>query len=202
MIGGGEVAFRKIRGLLEAGAKVKVIAPKICTEVEKIFKRGEISLRKENFSPEMLSDEIILIAATDNPEINRLAAESAREKKILANVVNSNGGNFFVPSQIRRGELLLTISTGGNSPAFAKFLRKMLESDLDENFSAGLELISRYRREVKEILPESTARKNFWQQILTCEAWELLKRGKIDDLEEIISHALENSGLESHDGTD
>lgn len=201
VVGGGEVALRKIRSLVEAGALVTVVAPDICAGVEELVDCGKIFWRRENFSPEMLADEIILIAATDNPAVNRHAAEIAQAKKILANVVNSDGGNFFVPSQIQRGELLLTISTGGNSPAFAKFLRQMLEAELDENFCAGLELISRYRREIKRRLPNSTARKIFWQQILTQDTWQLLKSGQLKTLEERIDHALKNFGSQSHDGT-
>lgn len=202
VIGGGEVALRKIRGLLAAGAAVKVIAPKICADVEELFLRGEISLLREKFSEELLSDEVILIAATDNAEVNRQAAQAAKARKILVNVVEGEGGNFNVPSSIRRGELLLTISTGANSPAFSKFIRQMLEAELGENFSAGLEIISARRREVKQILPNTRAREKFWRQILTAETWELLKRGGLVELEERIDHALKSFGTESHDSTD
>ena len=128
VIGGGEVALRKIRGLLEAGAKVKVIAPEICAGVKELFNRGEISWTRKNFSEDLLGDEIILIAATDNPEVNQRAAQAG---KFLVNVVDG-GGNFNVPSSIRRGDLLLTVSTGANSPAFSKFIRQMLEAELGE----------------------------------------------------------------------
>ncbi|MBQ3726128.1 MAG: bifunctional precorrin-2 dehydrogenase/sirohydrochlorin ferrochelatase [Selenomonadaceae bacterium] len=202
VVGGGEVALRKIRGLLAAGANVKVISPEVCAEVEELFKRGEISWARENFSEEMLGDEIILIAATNDPEVNRRAAQAARAKKILVNVVEGAGGNFNVPSTIRRGELLLTISTGANSPAFSKFLRQMLEAELGENFGAGLEKISARREEIKKLLPNPRARKIFWQKILTQETWQLLKDGRLEQLEEKINHALESFGTESQDGTD
>ena len=191
VVGGGEVAFRKIRDLLSAGANVKVIAPEICAGVEELFQRGKISLLRKNFSPDMLGDEIILIAATNNPEVNRQAAESAQSKKILVNVVDG-GGNFNVPSKIRRGDLLLTISTGGKSPAFSKFIREMLELELGENFGAGLEIISARRREVKKILPDSQTRKIFWQKILTREVWELLKLGAFDKLEKKFAETIRN----------
>ncbi len=202
VVGGGEVALRKIRGLLEAGAKVKVIAPEICAGIEELFLRGEISLVREKFSEEMLGDEIILIAATDNPEVNRRVTEIARAKKILVNVVDEAGGNFNVPSKIRRGEFLLTISTGANSPAFSKFVRQMLESELDENFGAGLKIISERRREVKRLLPNYKARKIFWEKFLTREIWELLKSGELDKPEEKLNYAIKNFGAESQNGTD
>ncbi|MBQ4402877.1 MAG: bifunctional precorrin-2 dehydrogenase/sirohydrochlorin ferrochelatase [Selenomonadaceae bacterium] len=189
VIGGGEVALRKIRGLLAAGACVKVIAPEVCAEVEELSKRGEISLTRENFSEELLGDEIILIAATNNPEVNRQATAAARAKKILVNDVDG-GGNFNVPSTIQRGDLLLTISTGANSPAFSKFIRQMLELELGENFGAGLEIISARRREVKKLLPNPQARKLFWQKFLTREIWELLKLGAFDKLEKKLAETI------------
>ena len=199
VIGGGEVALRKIRGLLAAGAVVKVIAPEVCAEVEELARRGEIFLTREKFSEDMLDNELILIAATDNPEVNRRAAQA---KNILVNVVEGAGGNFNVPSTIRRGELLLTISTGANSPAFSKFIRQMLEAELDENFGEGLKIISRGRRELKRLLPNHTQRKIFWQRVLTQEMWQLLKQGQLNELEDKINHALESFRLESQDGTD
>ena len=87
VVGGGEVALRKIRGLLEAGALVKVIAPEICAGVEELSRRGEISLVREKFSAEMIGDELILIAATDNPEVNRQAAELARTSRKVAGIL-------------------------------------------------------------------------------------------------------------------
>jgi len=192
VVGGGEVALRKIRGLLEAGAIVKVIAPEICAGVEELFQRGEIIWLKENFSPELIGDEIILIAATDNPEVNRLAAQSAQAKKILVNVVDNVGGNFNVPSRIRRGDFLLTLSTGANSPAFSKFVRQMLEAEFNENFGAGLKIISEYRREVKRLLPNPQARKIFWQKFLTREIWKLLKLGAFDKLEKKLAETIRN----------
>lgn len=202
VIGGGEVALRKIRGLLAAGAVVKVIAPEICAGVEELFLRGEIFWHRENFSEELLGDEIILIAATNNPEVNQQVARAAKARKILVNVVEGAGGNFNVPSSIRRGELLLTISTGANSPAFSKFIRQMLEAELGKNFGAGLEKISARRREVKQLLPNTKAREKFWRQILTQETWELLKRGELSELEERINNALKSYRTESHDDTD
>lgn len=187
VIGGGQVALRKIRGLLMAGAKVKVITPEVCVEVEELARRGEISLIRKDFAEELLDDELILIAATDNEQVNQRAAEAGGS---LINVVEGSGGNFNVPSTIRRGELLLTISTGAKSPAFSKFVRQMLEAELSEDFGEGLEIISRYRRELKQLLPNHKQRKIFWEKFLTREVWELLKRGSLEELETSLKEAI------------
>lgn len=199
VVGGGKVALRKILGLLEAGARVKVIAPEICAGVEELVKLKAVSWTRAKFSAELLSDELILIAATDSKEVNRQACEAAQSRKILVNAVNIAGGNFYVPSTLRRDELLLTVSTGTHSPAFARFIRHMLEEEIDEQFGAGLEIMSARRREVKKLLPNHEAREIFWQEVLNREAWELLRRGELKELEERINHAIKNLRLESHD---
>ena len=182
VVGGGNVAYRKICGLLDAGAIVEVIAPEICAEIQKLVDAGKIILIREKFSADKISDGLILIAATDDIEVNRIAAETARAKNFLVNVVNDSDGDFTVPSKIQRGDFLLTVSTGGNSPAFSKFVREMLEAEFDSNFGEGLKLIAELRREVKKFLPDDKARTKFWREFLTPEIWQLLKAGNLDEL--------------------
>ena len=153
VVGGGKIALEKILGLIEANAKVEVIAPKICAEVEELFQNGKINLIREKYSSEKISDGAILIAATNNFELNQKILSDGREKNFLVNIVDSFDGDFTVPSRIRRGDFLLAISTGGKSPGFSRFVRQMLEKDFDENFSEGVKIISKYRAEVKKILP-------------------------------------------------
>ena len=183
VIGGGKIALEKISGLIEANAKVEVIAPKVCAEVEKLFQSGKINLIREKYSSEKISDGVILIAATNNFELNQKILSDGREKNFLVNIVDSFDGDFTVPSRIRRGDFLLAISTGGKSPGFSRFVRQMLEKDFDENFAQGVEIISKYRAEVKKILPTFEERINFWRKVLTEKVWEMLKSGKISELE-------------------
>lgn len=190
VVGGGKVAYRKICGLLDAGAQVEVIAPEVCAEIAKLVDAGKITLIREKFSEEKISDGLILIAATDDAEVNRLAAESARAKNFLVNVVTDFDGDFIVPSKITRGDFLLTISTGGNSPAFSKFVREMLETEFNSNFDEGLKIISELRREVKKTLPDDKARTKFWREVLTPEIWQLLKAGDIDGLKKYLEKKL------------
>ena len=187
--GGGKVALRKIFGLLECGAKVEVIAPEVCEEIFQLADEGKIILRREKYSAEKISDAIILIAATDDFELNQKILQDGRRKNILVNSVDG-GGDFNVPSKIERGDFLLTISTGGNSPAFAKFVHEMLEEEISADFGEGLKIISRYRQEVKKILQNHEDRKNFWREVLTEKFWHLLKVGELEQAEAIIKNAI------------
>ena len=190
VVGGGKIALEKILGLIEANAKVEVIAPKICAEVEELFQNGKINLIREKYSSEKISDGAILIAATNNFELNQKILSDGREKNFLVNIVDSFDGDFTVPSRIRRGDFLLAISTGGKSPGFSRFVRQMLEKDFDENFSEGVKIISKYRAEVKKILPTFEERINFWREVLTPEVWKMLKSGKISEIENEIKKSL------------
>ncbi len=202
VVGGGKVAARKIRDILKAGGIVEVIAPKICPEIEKLAETsGQIKLIREKFSPEKVSpDTSILIAAADDPEVNRLVIEEGCRKKILVNSANG-GGDFEIPSKILRGNFLLTISTGGNSPGFSKFVRLMLEREFDENFGEGLKIISRYRERAKKILPDSDSRAKFWQNVFTEDLWRDLKSGELKNLEAKVENAFESFGAELQNDT-
>lgn len=188
VVGGGKIAFDKITGLLEAGAQVEVIAPQICAELENL--RDKIKIVRENYSADKISAGVILIAATNNSFLNAQIAADARAKHFLVNIVDDISSDFIVPSRIRRGDFLLAISTGGNSPAFSKFARKMLERELDENLGAAVEIISKYRQEVIKKIPTHELRIQFWQEILTPEIWQDIKRGALSALENKITDAL------------
>ncbi|MBR6014035.1 MAG: bifunctional precorrin-2 dehydrogenase/sirohydrochlorin ferrochelatase [Selenomonadaceae bacterium] len=196
VVGGGKIALEKILGLIEAGAKIEVIAPKFCEEVEELAAQKKINLIREKYSAEKISDGIILIAATNDFKLNQKILSDGREKNFLVNIVDSFDGDFTVPSRIRRGDFLLAISTGGKSPGFSRFVRQMLEKDFDENFAEGVKIISKYRQDVKKILPTFEERIKFWREVLTEEVWEMLKVGKISELEERIQYFADRA--ESH----
>lgn len=188
VIGGGKIALEKLLGLIGAGAKVEVIAPNFCEEIEELAAQKKINLIREKYSEEKISDGVILIAATNNFELNQKILEDGRKKNFLVNIVDNFDGDFILPSRIRRGDFLLAISTAGKSPGFSRFVRQMLEKDFDENFAEGIKIISKYRQEVKKIFPTFEERKNFWRKVLTEEVWEMLKAGKISELENRIKN--------------
>lgn len=190
VVGGGKIAYDKIVGLLEAGALIDVIAPDFCSEILNL--ESQLNLIRADYSADKISTGAVLIAATNNSELNQKIAADARAKHFLVNIVDDFAGDFIVPSRIRRGDFLLAISTGGKAPAFSRFVRTMLENEFDGNFSAALEIISRYRAKVQPQLPTHKARINFWRETLTPELWQMIKVGDLDNLEKNISAKVEN----------
>ena len=136
VLGGGNVALRKITGLLNAGGKVIVIAPEICEGLKKLVEHNKINLINMEYVKNCIPNGLIFIAATNDSEVNKLAAIEASKKNMLVNIVNKNEldiNQFTVPSVIRRGDLMLTISTNGKAPALSKSIREYLEMHFKED---------------------------------------------------------------------
>ena len=127
IVGGGGVATRKVRALLEAGARVRVVSERLSPELGTLSAKGVITTVTRPYVPADLSDCTLVFAATDDPKLNDEISDRAMSLGIpVNNITNPGKCTFFVPSQIIRGNLILAISTSGKSPATAKWLRQQL----------------------------------------------------------------------------
>ena len=129
VVGGGAVGARKVGTLLECGARVTVISPETVPEIDRLFNAGKIDLKRRGFSPSDLAGQFLVIGATDDVTLNRQISAEAEKRQMLCNIADfPEGCNFILPAIVRRGDLLIAISTSGNSPAFARTLRKQIGS--------------------------------------------------------------------------
>lgn len=198
VVGGGRVAQRKVRTLLREGAVVVVIAPKITTELSILYAEGKLVWLKEIYTKGRLQDFFIVICATDDAAVNATAADEAKTAGALVNVVEPSGlSNFTVPAQVQRGDLLLTVSTGGRSPAFSRQLRHELELSFGDAYGAWLETLSGLRLEMKERLETSHKREAFWRHALDKHLLELVKQGELEKAEAEIRNAISSFGTKS-----
>ncbi|MBP2645255.1 MAG: siroheme synthase [Firmicutes bacterium] len=198
IVGGGEVAERKALSLLAASGVIAVCSPAITPELSRLAQNGTITHINAEFHPVLMEGVFLIICATNNTEINRLAAEAAHSKGILVNVADQPDlGNFTVPAQVAHGDLLLTVSTGGKSPALAGWLRRDLLKHYGPEYGLYLELISRLRQEFKEQLATPGERQAVWRESLNEEVFRLLAAGKLEDAEEKIRNAVGGSGIKS-----
>lgn len=124
IIGGGAVAARKLATLLAAEAKVTVVAPLFCDEVQKLASAQGCTLIKDYYKPEYLQNAFVVIAATDNKAVNRQISEAA--PCLVNNITEPELSNFTVPSAISEGDITIALATGG-MPAFTRLLKKQLE---------------------------------------------------------------------------
>ncbi len=150
VIGGGQVALRKVEALLDHGADVEVISPEICSELDRLAENGGIAIRRRRYQAGDLKRAFVVVAATDDRHINTKVAKEAKETGALVNAVDDpNNSNFIVPSCIHRGDVTIAISTAGRSPALARKIRTRLEKDLGEEYAALALLIDEVRTEIK-----------------------------------------------------
>ena len=147
--GGGQVARRKIETFIEFGAKVNVISIGLCPELEQLSKNGLINFLGSEFYESYLDGILIVVAATDDKEFNRRLSISAKKRGILVNAVDQpEDCSFIVPSIVRRGSLLIAVSTCGKSPALAKKIRSDIEVLYDDSYSIYLELLGNLRKAI------------------------------------------------------
>lgn len=165
VVGGGKVAFRKVKVLLEHGANVEVISPDLCPELNELAEAKAISVFRQNYEPRVLKGAFIAIAATNKKDINQKVADEARKQGVLVNVVDNLGlSDFIVPSYFHRGDLTIAVSTTGTSPALARKIRGKLEQSFREEYASLTALIDEVRAELKQrgIIVNG----NTWQEAL------------------------------------
>lgn len=191
VVGGGSVAERKVMGLLAAGGMVTVLSPYLTNNLAVLLEEKKITHIARTYQQGDVKGYFIVICATDNKLVNQLAAAEGRSLGSLVNVADAPElGNFSVPSQISHGDLLLTISTGGKSPALAKKLREQLEEQYGPEYGIYLELVAKARAQIRRQLSTAKEREAFWRETLDQEVIILLKAGKIKEAEAKINNAI------------
>jgi precorrin-2 dehydrogenase/sirohydrochlorin ferrochelatase len=149
VVGGGMVAQRKIDTLLEHGADVHVISRALTPELDREVKGGRVKHVGEEFSEAHLDGAFMVIAATDDADLNRRVSRAAQKRGLLINAVDQpDDCNFIVPSSLTRGDLRIAISTSGKSPAMARKVREDLERQFGNEYESFLNLMGRMRKEI------------------------------------------------------
>lgn len=198
VIGGGGVAARKTSALLAARARVTVIAPQLTASLAQLAARGKIVHIAKPYREEALDGFFLVFCATDDAETNCRAASAARAGGALVNVADASASSdFTLPAQVRRGDLLLTVSTGGRSPALARRLAKELAARYGEEYGVCLEMLEHVRKEMKRALSSSQEREAFWREALSGEVLRLVREGKFMEAEAEIRNAIGGFRTES-----
>lgn len=191
VLGGGHVALRKIEGLLEAKAKVTVVSPEIVEGIKKLVENKEIAWIKKCYEKSDLKGFELIVCAVGNEEVNKVVYADAHELRILINVVDRfELCDFALPAKIRRGNLLVTFSTNGKSPALSRYLRRTMEKEFDDTYAIWLDRLNVLRGEAIAALPTADDREIFWRSALSDDVMALVKQKKYDEAEESIRNAI------------
>lgn len=165
VVGGGEVAERKVALLRRAGARVTVVSPGINDGLRGLAASGEIVHIPETFRPTLLASSRLVIAATDDSEANRAVAAAAGKSNVLCNVVDDNeASTFILPAIVDRSPVTIAIGTGGNAPVLAQQLKTKIEAWLPARIGALAERAGRWRKIVARRFATMDERRRFWQR--------------------------------------
>jgi len=172
VVGAGTVAEGKIRGLIDAGASVEVVAPKAIFQVQKWAWEGAIGWSPRTFEPRDLDRVSIVVAATSSPELNAGILREARLRNVFCNAVDDpDNCDFYYPAVVKRGDLQIAISTGGRSPALAQRLRRELEEQFGPEYESWVAELGEARDELTAELSDGEARKKLLHQLASRAAF-------------------------------
>jgi len=194
VIGGGEIATRKVTLLLRAGARVAVVSPQLARSLADMRDRGELEHVPRAFQETDLDDIHLAIAATDDPAVNRLVSEQAKARRIPVNVIDQPQlCSFIVPSIIDRSPVVAAVSTGGASPVLARLIRTRLESLIPAGYGRLAELCRRHRYRVNARFAEPTDRRRFWDRVLQGAVAERVFSGHWQEADAVMSRELDQA---------
>ncbi len=149
VVGGGDVAERKVERLLDFGARITVIGKKLTPRLEAMKREGRINHIDADYNEAYINDAFLMIGATDQDDVNAKISRDGREKGILVNIVDDpDKCDFILPSLLQQGDLLIAISTGGKSPALAKNLREELEKLYGSEYQTLLKVMGNLREKL------------------------------------------------------
>ncbi|MDH2268218.1 siroheme synthase CysG [Serratia marcescens] len=165
VVGGGDVAARKVDLLQRAGAEIRIVAQSLSPELEQQRQRGQLLWLGKTFDPQQLDDVFLAIAATDDNALNTAVFAEADKRRVLANVVDDQPRcSFIFPSIIDRSPLVVAVSSSGQAPVLARLLREKLEALLPASLGQMAQVAGRWRGQVKQRLASIGERRRFWEK--------------------------------------
>ncbi|EKN3593822.1 uroporphyrinogen-III C-methyltransferase [Yersinia enterocolitica] len=192
VVGGGEVAARKIDLLHRAGAQVRVVAQTLSSELEQLHQDGRIHWLALDFLPEQLDEVFLVIAATNDTALNAAVFAAADQRHLLANVVDDQPRcSFIFPSIVDRSPLVVAISSAGQAPVLARILREKLEALLPSSLGDMAAVAGRWRGRVKQHVASMGERRRFWENAFSGRFASLISRGQLAQAEEELQLSLE-----------
>jgi len=194
VIGGGDIALRKINLLLKAQAKVDCLSPSFSRDIKNLSKDGHITLINKSFDQTDIKDYSIIIAATDDSSVNSSISAIAQVKKIPVNVVDSPElSSFIMPSIVDRSPLIIAVSSSGKAPVLSRIIRAKLETVIPSAYGILADIAGEYRQKVKDRFSTIKDRRAFWEAVFSGVIAEKVFSGRISEAKEDIQRQLDDS---------
>lgn len=191
VVGGGNVACRKVQTLRECGARIHLAGQALTPELQEMVEKEEIHFLGREFKDEYLSHAFMVIAATDDKALNHRISDCAREQGVLVNAVDQPPDcDFIVPSILKRGDLQIAISTSGKSPALARRIRKGLERQFGEEYGTFLSMMGRLRKEILSLGLPQEENSRLFQKIVDADLLKNFSDGFPQRMTEYLKNIL------------
>lgn len=191
VVGGGAVGTRKVGALLDCGAAVTVVSPAAADALGELAAGGRIELKLRDYVPADLEGVFLVIGATDDESLNFRLSRDAGQRGILCNIADRpEACNFILPAIVQRGDLVLTVSTSGRSPALAKKLRKDLERQFGEEYAVLLKLMGAVRRRLLAEAHAPEAHKPLFEKIVHSEILDWIRLKKTAEIDRLLEATL------------
>jgi precorrin-2 dehydrogenase/sirohydrochlorin ferrochelatase len=179
VVGGGRVAERKVKSLLQCGAEIWIVSPEFTSGLERLSGQSNINLIHRHYDTEDLQNCFLVISAADDPSVNSRVADDCFARNIPVNVVDDPARcSFTVPSVLRRGSLCIAVSTEGNSPLLARKIREEMENSFGSEYARFLELMGEVRGKVIRYIPDIEARRRIFEYLINSDILELMRRSE------------------------
>jgi len=194
LVGGGSIALRKATLLVRAGARVTVIAHEICQDLQTLLDQHDGEAIVGEYHANLLDKQSLVIAATDDLELNQRVHFDATARNLPVNVVDSPElCTFIFPAIVDRSPIVVAISSGGQAPVLARLLRAKLETWIPNSYSQLSQLVGRFRHAVKNRFSSVNQRRIFWEEVLQGQIAEKVFAGRHDEAEALLQSKLESS---------
>ena len=191
VIGGGDIALRKINLLIKAQAKVDCLSPLFCEGITNLSQSGDVNLIQKRFESDDIKDYAIIIASTDDSSVNALISKSAKKARIPVNVVDSPElSSFIMPSIVDRSPVIIAVSSAGRAPVLARIIRAKLETVIPSAYGVLAEIAGEYRQKVKDRFSKIKDRRAFWEFIFSGVIAEKVFSGRINEAKDDIEKQL------------
>jgi siroheme synthase-like protein len=197
VVGGGAVAEGKALQLIEAGARVTIVSPELTEALRAAADREEITHINGSFIDENLNGVFLVISATDDRKVNEKVAKAARERGLLCNVVDQPDlCDFITPALVTRGELQISVSTGGGSPTLTQRVKREIAALIGEEYGALLELAAEMRVEAKDRIADFERRKDALRAFVESDAIDLIRAGRRDEARALARRFIQDAERE------
>ncbi len=191
IVGGGEVAARKVRLLRRAQAGIRVVAPELCPELAALHAEGRLAWTPQAFAAEVFGEPELVIAASDDRQLNRDVASLARSRRIPVNVVDDAASSTVItPAIVDRSPVIVALSSGGTAPVLARRLRDQIEKMLPAGYGRLAALAGGIRSRVMQALPEPRQRLRFWESVFDGAVAERAVAGQEGTARELLDRQL------------